>query len=1419
SKVEFYVDGSLKATDTSSPYSYSLNTTQLSNGSHALLAKAYDAAGNIGQSAQVSVTVANTVIIGAGPYSLWDNSVTPALASEYDSAALELGLRFMSAVPGSVQGLRFYKGSSNTGSHSGHLWTNSGTLLGSVTFAGETASGWQQASFPTPIAINSDTQYVISYHTDVGFYAKDAAYFAAGPYVRYPLQGINSVFIYSAAPAFPTQTFDSTNYWVDVVFNAADLTAPAAPSNVTLSSPTVSSLNLAWSASTDNVGVAGYKLDVSLNSAFSSFVTGYNNKDLGNVASTAITGLSAGTAYYARLRAYDAAGNTSANSAAAAGATSAAAGGNTYYVDASAANDSGNGSSSSPKKYIASGISLLSSGDTLIIKDGTYTGANNMIGDYASPQVWPPSGTAGNPTTIKAEHMGMAVLDGQLNYPAFSNNNRNYPSGKINYLHIDGIVFRNGSGGAFSLMGDYNKVTHCGFMTGGSADGYPAGEYPIASIAGGSSYSLVEDCWVWGKGRYGFYTSSINGGTNRIIFRRIIVRLDSTPTGVMTAGLRFYNSSSNIMQNCVVIDGNINPGSGSPEAIATGGGSSSGESNHLFLGNIVLNNPNMVGFCPEKLKTAATFSHNVLWGGVNGFQQTQDWVTPAVLTLSNLTIGNNNFNTQTAWGADSAHAGIGLRGNYSGTINLSNSIIQVPNASTAFYNGPTQASNSHVYLASGGGLGSGYPVSGYASFNNATQTTLNNAGLKYLPRTEPNSTLANAGIGTNILYQYGGSGTFYGDAGWNVASTSDPLWPYPNEQFWAAKMAAYNGAGANGNRGFAALASQSSTPLTDYIWTYLGNPKPDIYGGAVVDTQAPGAPTALSLGGATSSSLNLTWTAATDNMAVNGYKLDVSPNAAFSSFVTGYSAKDLGNVTSASITGLSAGTAYYARLRAYDAAGNTSSNSASASGTTAPVDATAPGAPGNLAAAALNSTSIGLSWSAATDNAGVTGYKLDVSLNSAFSSFVTGYNNKELGNVTSTSITGLSAGTVYYARLRAYDAAGNVSANSAPASAATLSQSSSITMGETNILGIDDSGNGNLLMTQSATLAQTGTIQSLSFYVTQASGKLRMGVYDATGPGGGPGAKKAETNEITPVAGWNTAGVITPVSLPAGAYWLAYLSNDNNLHFRKHGTAGSFRYYAYAYGTLPATYSATPTTGADHWSFYATLDAGAADTAAPSAPSNAALNNPAASSLSLAWSASTDNVGVTGYRLDVSLNSAFSSFVTGYQNKDLGNVTSASITGLSASTAYYARLRAYDAAGNASANSAAASATTSAAPDATAPTAAITAPANGATVSGTLAVSASASDNVGVSKVEFYMDGSLKATDTASPYAYSLDTTQLSNGSHALLAKAHDAAGNVGQSAQVSVTVANTVPDTTAPSAPANPALGSPAASSLSLSW
>jgi hypothetical protein len=163
----------------------------------------------------------------AGESSLWSDSATPSVAAAADTAAVELGVKFRPDIDGTINGIRFYKGASNTGAHTGHLWTASGTLLGTLTFSGETASGWQTARFGSPISVRAGTTYVASYHTDVGHYAANKGFFAASGVNTPPLRalaagvdGPNGVFHYGAS-AFPTDSFQSTNYWVDVVFSGA----------------------------------------------------------------------------------------------------------------------------------------------------------------------------------------------------------------------------------------------------------------------------------------------------------------------------------------------------------------------------------------------------------------------------------------------------------------------------------------------------------------------------------------------------------------------------------------------------------------------------------------------------------------------------------------------------------------------------------------------------------------------------------------------------------------------------------------------------------------------------------------------------------------------------------------------------------------------------------------------------------------------------------------------------------------------------------------------------------------------------------------------------------------------------------------------------------------------------------------------
>jgi hypothetical protein len=168
-------------------------------------------------SANVSLTVSSRS-------SLFGASATPANVTINDASSVELGVKFQTSTAGKIVGIRFYKGPQNTGTHTGNLWSATGTLLGTVNFANETATGWQEADFSSPIAITAGTTYVASYHTS-GFYSADGNYFANaltnGPLTApsSSASGGNGLYAYGSASVFPANTYNATNYWVDVVFS------------------------------------------------------------------------------------------------------------------------------------------------------------------------------------------------------------------------------------------------------------------------------------------------------------------------------------------------------------------------------------------------------------------------------------------------------------------------------------------------------------------------------------------------------------------------------------------------------------------------------------------------------------------------------------------------------------------------------------------------------------------------------------------------------------------------------------------------------------------------------------------------------------------------------------------------------------------------------------------------------------------------------------------------------------------------------------------------------------------------------------------------------------------------------------------------------------------------------------------------
>ncbi|PRX73182.1 chitodextrinase [Cohnella sp. SGD-V74] len=349
------------------------------------------------------------------------------------------------------------------------------------------------------------------------------------------------------------------------------------------------------------------------------------------------------------------------------------------------------------------------------------------------------------------------------------------------------------------------------------------------------------------------------------------------------------------------------------------------------------------------------------------------------------------------------------------------------------------------------------------------------------------------------------------------------------------------------------------------------------------DTEAPTAPTNLASPSKSNVTVDLSWTASTDNVGVAGY--DVYRGGTLIGSTTG------ANATTFTATGLTPSTSYSFTVKAKDAAGNESAASNTLNVTTDAGDTQPPTAPANLTNTAKTDTSVSLAWTASSDNVGVTGY--DVYNGASIAGSTSG------AGATTITLTGLSPNTSYTFTVKAKDAANNVSAASAPLTVTT-----------------------------------------------------------------------------NPAANWvHCAGENNPCNF-TGTKEVRYGANG-----------------IYAYGTFTNTvmcsnhgFGGDPVPG-----YYKTCDVnlaseggGGGDTQAPTAPTGLTSTGKTSSSASLSWTASTDNVGVTGY--DV--------YNGGSLAGSTGGATSITIGGLSANTAYTFTVKAKDAANNVSAASSAVTVTT-----------------------------------------------------------------------------------------------------------------------------
>lgn len=336
------------------------------------------------------------------------------------------------------------------------------------------------------------------------------------------------------------------------------------------------------------------------------------------------------------------------------------------------------------------------------------------------------------------------------------------------------------------------------------------------------------------------------------------------------------------------------------------------------------------------------------------------------------------------------------------------------------------------------------------------------------------------------------------------------------------------------------------------------------------------------------------------------YKIDVSTNSNFSTFVSYYNNYSTSTLTGASDTtgmvnsSLSSGTTYYYRFRAVNSS-STSANSNVVAVTTIPPP------PSATAATYRTNTSFAANWNATS---GATEYRLDVSTNTSFSSFVSGYQDLVVSDIPSKSVTGLTANTTYYYRVRAKNPFG------------TSGNSSTIT-----------------------------TVTLLPAPLANAATSV--------------GATSFAAN-LTPVSG----ATLYVIDVSTSPTFSSFVGTYNNASFSPGGivstgvTAGTTYYYRFRAG------NGSGTSANSNVISISTI---------PAAPTTAAATNITNTSFTANWNSVT---GATEYRLDVSTNSSFSTYVSGYQNLLVSGSTSQNITGLNIGTNYYIRVRAKNASGS-----------------------------------------------------------------------------------------------------------------------------------------
>jgi phosphodiesterase/alkaline phosphatase D-like protein len=427
---------------------------------------------------------------------------------------------------------------------------------------------------------------------------------------------------------------------------------------------------------------------------------------------------------------------------------------------------------------------------------------------------------------------------------------------------------------------------------------------------------------------------------------------------------------------------------------------------------------------------------------------------------------------------------------------------------------------------------------------------------------------------------------------------------------------------------------------------------------------------------------------------VSDYEIDVSTDIDFSTFVGIYNDVTI-NATSLNITGLTPNTPYYFRVRAKNASGS-SPNSTVSSLITLPPQPTA------TSATSIASTSFTANWNSL---GGALSYRLDVSTNSTFASgFILGYNDLVV-NSTSQSVTGLTAGTTYYYRVRAVHLSGTSSASN---TINTMTSPVAPTASASSILFSSFTANSTASPTATEYRLDVSTSSSFATYLpgfqdfaipSGASFYLvtgltantqyyfRIRARNASGTSTSSATVPVLTQLATPSPGHSalttTSFTVSWSAISGATEYRLDVSTSSNF------SSGIIENNTQVLSTSKVLTGLTPNT----LYYYrvraanATPNTSASSSTGPATTlSNAPVATSATGTGSTYFYANWFSTGASTYEIDVSTNSSFSTFISGYSNTNVGNTIIRNVFGLTPSTVYYYRVRAVNAGGS-SANS------------------------------------------------------------------------------------------------------------------------------------